>query len=178
MKKIGLLAVLIGILFIGPNIIADNIQDYEIKNRINNSFLSSIDDGDDFLDQYYNEYETSFFGIDTVYSSGQSFIPTYGILTRIKLHLLSEDDIHFDLHVYINGDINGVPFFHIVIPKENIPKRGEGDAEWIEIDFEDIIVNPGETYYIKLLSSISEGLYLCSHCRETEYTNGARCFHI
>lgn len=174
MKKIALLAILIAILFTGPNLIADNIDNYECKNRIHDSFLSSIENGDDFLDQY--QHESGWIpDIVSSRSRGQSFIPSYDILTRVKLLINKFGTPTFDLHFYIFGNLNGESFIHMIIPKDEIPRY---DYEWIEIDFEDIMVNPGETYYIALLTSATDGGYHWKSGYNTEYTNGDAWYHM
>ena len=174
MQKIALLAILIAILFTVPNLIAVNIEDYECKNRINDSFLSSIENGDDFLDQY--QHESGWISdIVESRSRGQSFIPSYDILTRIKLLVNSYGDPTFDLHFYLLGNFAGESFIHMIIPAEEIPIS---DAEWIDIDFEDIMVNPGETYYIALLTSATGDGYHWKSGYNTEYTNGDAWYHM
>lgn len=176
MKKIALVAILIAFLFTGPNLIARNIDDLEFNKKNNDLSLVIFDDGDDFLDQYQNEDTSGAYAIYKTFSQAQSFIPSYEVLTRIKLLLGRSGEVNFDLHIYVIGEFGGESFVHVIIPKENIPETLVDGWEWIEIDFEDIIVNVGETYYIVLMTS-SAYHYSWKTGFWTGYSNGDAWYH-
>jgi hypothetical protein len=79
------------------------------------------------------------------YIIAQSFIPTKNILTRVELMLGKNTTTTYDYTVAIRDAYNGSDLVSISIPASLIPME---NFSWIEFDFPDLMVTPGDTYYI------------------------------
>ncbi len=77
----------------------------------------------------------------------QSFTPTCDILTKIKFLVENHGVINADLTVFIKKTLDGTALVTHSISSEYIIKNAP--INWIECDFNDIQVIPGETYYIQ-----------------------------
>jgi hypothetical protein len=88
----------------------------------------------------------------------QSFIPSRPVLTRVFLLLVKMAEIDYEINVSIRKDLLDEDLASITL----IPNLTVNSELWLEFDFEDINVNPGEKYYIVCLSH--KGRYEGRNC--------------
>ena len=74
---------------------------------------------------------------------GQSFIPSKNTITKIDL-FMCKIGIPIKLTISIRDELENMDLTSIVITPNSVPET----FRWIECDFPDINVTPGETYYI------------------------------
>ena len=98
------------------------------------------------VDQYQTEMTTGMV-ICSLFTWAQSFIPSKEPLKKVHLKLSRLGSITSDLTVSIRHDKEGGDLTETSIPYDRVPKNG---YEWIPFNFPDIIVTPGETYYLLL----------------------------
>jgi len=79
------------------------------------------------------------------YIIAQSFKPTKNVLTRVELMIGKNSTTIYDYRVAIRANLTGFDLTSISVPAANIPTE---NFSWVEFDFPDITVTPGETYYI------------------------------
>jgi hypothetical protein len=114
--------------------------------------LITLNTSDDRIDQLptnnTEDYDTSTEFVINNFALAQSFKPTMNVLTKIKLlmntFLLEEKGpLIISIRKNLNGeDLTSVEFY------PNISKQHWWTVEYQEFDFEDINVNPGDTYFI------------------------------
>jgi len=112
----------------------------EINTRNITMKSTPFDEVDQFQMIDYNEQ----YHIDTSQSAAQSFIPTLNVLTRTQLFMFEWNPVDYELLVSIRKDLHGDDLTKITL----IPEGWLMEKTWIEFDFDDIAVTPGETYYI------------------------------
>jgi hypothetical protein len=77
----------------------------------------------------------------------QSFVPTKNKLTRIELFICRSGTINSDFVVSIRDNLYGNDLTMISKQANQIP-TGTINQDWIEFDFNDLDITPGNTYYI------------------------------
>ncbi len=105
----------------------------------------SIPDQEDQTQTNYTHNAQLIF--DKIYAA-QEFKPTLRMLTRVFLFLGKDGNPPDDLIVSIRFNLTETDTLHVSIPKESIPEFHE--IKWIEVNFQDIIVEPYKSYYIVL----------------------------
>ena len=75
----------------------------------------------------------------------QSFIPSKEILTRVELLIGKNSTATYPYVLAIRGELTGDDLTITSIDPGQVPTEEFG---WVEIDFDDIMVNTGQTYYI------------------------------
>ena len=152
MKKL-LPLLIIGILVFSGFGTSAYTNDKESNNlQIERDFQSDgILNGDE-LDQYQLEMEDYYvyIGVEPDFPNDyyivlQEFIPTKRILTRVELLVCKDAYTTYDLTVSIRDIPDGTELTSISKNYASIPT---GEFTWIEFDFEDIEVIPGNQYYI------------------------------
>ena len=106
---------------------------------------------DDELDQYQPDWD--FFapvGVfpfepDINYMVAQSFKPTKQTLTRVEILAAKNSTTIYDYTLAIREDLLGPDLTSISLSPDNFIID---NFSWVEFDFDDIIVTPGNTYYI------------------------------
>jgi hypothetical protein len=107
--------------------------------------------GSDELDQYQPEMNffapvgPVFLAPDINYMSAQSFIPTKNVLTRVELMAGKNSTTTYDFNLAIRDDLLGADLTSISLSPTAFPTE---NFSWVEFDFEDISVTPGNTYFI------------------------------
>jgi hypothetical protein len=87
----------------------------------------------------------------------QSFIPTKDIITRTELFIGKNSTATYPLTVSIRQELTEEDLTVIDIDPAVVPTE---DYDWVEIDFEDIQLSIGETYYIVCLTeNITDNYY-------------------
>ena len=81
---------------------------------------------------------------------GQSFTTSCSILTRIRLPIYRTEDTTSDLTVTIKDRLWGEDLVTITKRYDEIPTRGSDS--WTTFDFQDIVIEPGEEYFIVIKS--------------------------
>ena len=76
-------------------------------------------------------------------SMAQSFIPTLETLTRVELKLYKKGTLD-TLIISIKSNLTGPDLTWIYLPGNSLPIT----KTWVECDFPDVSVTPGDTYYI------------------------------
>ena len=115
---------------------------------------------DDVLDQKQTEDSGAgfgFYGTNIWYAQG--FVPSLETLTKVQLYIFKvgtpPDDVEITLS--IRDSKNGQDLTSITKDISHV-----STAEWIELDFDDIEVTPGEMYY--LVGRLSAGAPLNQYC--------------
>jgi hypothetical protein len=107
------------------------------------SSLTDLNFDDDEVDQEQLEYCGQGGGDGEM--QAQSFIPTLPLLTRIQLPLWKEHPTATgELKISIRSELEGNDLTEIVLDDSEIRQY----FVWYDFDFKDILVNPGETYFI------------------------------
>ena len=117
--------------------------------------LGILDGSELILDQKQeqNSYEDSLHNNILI---AQSFTPSMSPLTTVEIKINKPRVIEMPIEVSIRKELNGTDITSLSIPAEQIPYF----IFWVEFDFQDIEVNPEETYYIVVsTSSPSEQSY-------------------
>lgn len=127
---------------------------------------------DDELDQEQTNNCNYGWWIHNAQWLAQEFIPTKEILTRVFLQLFYKGFKEQVLTCSIRSHLEGNDLMSITI---NPHINREGYTNWIEFDFEDIVVIPGEKYYIILGSEEGESnyCYCWSYDVHDPYLNGS-----
>ena len=91
----------------------------------------------------------------------QSFIPTVNILSKVTLELKQPQNNPITFDIFIRNNLTGKNLVEQSVEVEPTYIFG---SVWIEFDFPDLGVTPGETYYMILRSKTS-------HCGSTVWCN-------
>ncbi|MBU0498074.1 MAG: hypothetical protein KKC68_09345 [Candidatus Thermoplasmatota archaeon] len=121
----------------------------------------------DDLDQFQDVYEEDNFlpvgapklieGVQINFSAAQSFIPEKEFLSRVELLLARNDSTTYPLQVMIRDDLYGPVLTAAEIPATVVPVEA---FDWISINFPDLPVVVGQTYYIMgATANISDNYY-------------------
>lgn len=89
--------------------------------------------------------------IDDVKWCAQSFIPTSSTLSKITLELYQRKSYPVFFDISIRSNLTGSDLIKLTMKVEEIDY-----CNWIEFDFPDLMVTPGETYYIILRSQYND----------------------
>jgi len=136
-------------LFIGAGVISSKSENVEtVSNDIKLENSIGLYNGDQ-LDQQQTEWNYGY-GVWNLMGDEselcQSFIPTIPVLTRVFVAAYKRGDPTGELRISIRSSKEGSDLTFATYPAQNIPTPP--GYEWIEFDFPDIAVIPGETYYI------------------------------
>lgn len=107
----------------------------------------------DVIDQEQPIHDTNTFVIGESIKA-QSFIPTKNKLTRIELFICRSGTINSDFVVSIRDNLHGSDLTSVSKQANQIPS-GTINQDWIEFDFNDLDITPGNTYY--MVCSTQEG---------------------
>ena len=134
-KKVG---VFICILFLVISVISG-------FNGANITSANFLNNPPDQLDQYQTLWNTNL-GCDFGLFMAQSFKPAYPTLTRVELLLGRHGELYTKLKISIRSSLDDDDLTLVSIWPNTVPKCEP--PGWIEFDFNDIQVNPGQKYYI------------------------------
>jgi VCBS repeat-containing protein len=125
------------------------------------------------LDQQQTQGNLNFVAYGSRWGS-QSFKPTLDTLLRVELRLRKKGDPPNDLVVSIRDSLTGEDLTVISKPPGDIPS----DNGWVNFNFDDISVTPGETYYIVLRTTggNKHNSYVWKFGYNTPYTDGKMWF--
>jgi len=130
------------------------------------------------INQESGEYETGIIlnRVFNIYKNAQSFKPSVNVLSKIQLYLRKSGMPFEDLEMIICDDSSGEPdITNSLVSVSKKPLEIDNSYSWIEFNFNDIFVKPGETYYIILKTSGGSGhnYYLWGRSDSDVYEYGA-----
>ena len=176
MQKYIPLAVVVMIVLCGLEAVAFPFNFPEHDASVCEQNLASLPVKSDVLDQQQPAYD--FFGPvgsgqlwDYLnYIIAQTFTPTKPILTRVELLLAKNITTTYDYTVVIRESLNGVDLTSVSVPAGQITTD---NFSWIEFDFFDIVVIPGNTYYIiSYTENVTDNFYGWGLTLTDTYANG------
>lgn len=104
------------------------------------------------------------------YIVAQTFTPTKSVLTRVELLLAKNITTTYDYTVVIRESPNGADLTMVSVPAEQITTD---NFSWIEFDFPDIAVAPGNSYYlISYTENVTDNFYGWGLTLTDTYPNG------
>lgn len=184
MKKIIAILVVWALFLYGLGAVAINIDDMSHIELINSkkSLVSSYDE----LDQYQdNMTENTGVLIGQIpipenpinIQVAQSFIPTKDIITRAELFIGKNSTATYPLIVSIRSELIEDDLTSAIIEPDQVPTE---EFDWVEIDFDDIFLTAGQTYYIVALTENStDNFYGWGANNDSEsYPQGCAWFSI
>lgn len=107
----------------------------------------------------------------------QSFIPTKEVLTRVELFIGKNSTATYPLAISIREELTEDDLTVIDIDPSQVPTE---TYDWVEIDFNDIIVTTGLTYYVVALTeNVTDNFYAWGANNLSEsYPDGCAWFSI
>ena len=118
----------------------ENINDVIQTNKVENH---NAPYPEDFLNQFQIIWNKGI-AVGPPDLLAQSFKPSENMLTRIELLVGKIGTPTDNLSISIRSSLDGSDITSISLPPKEIPT----DKDWIEFDFEDVLVNISQTYYI------------------------------
>jgi hypothetical protein len=110
------------------------------------------------------------------YIIAQSFTPTKNLLTKVELMIGRNASTTYPVTVAIRSALNGSDLTSITLPAADITME---NFSWEEFDFADIMVTPGDTYYIVAsTANHTENWYLWGAYMVNVYLNGTIFFSV
>jgi hypothetical protein len=160
-------------LFIGTSVVPSIKGDFEIGRNLtlnqNNPYKNLVPL--DQLDQ--SQTQESNAGLCVCYPNelAQSFVPTLNTLIRVQLKCNSDLYSTGNLIISIRSDLSGNDLTSVSLPTSSIPYNY---YDWVEFNFPDITVTPGQTYYIIWSPTSTDEYHLCCWrmCTTNPYPNG------
>jgi hypothetical protein len=182
MKKL-ISIVIIGIVVLGGLGAAVTATNQNQKNSQGNSATSSpyVDE----LDQSMTDYDgslpvgrTNIFGFYANLTVSQSFIPQKELLTRTQFLMGRNTTTSHPCVLAIRDNLTGENLAVISVEPSEFPVVNgtptEDQLAWIDFNFDDIWVTPGQTYYIIVYTTnITENYYWISGNGTNIYPNGS-----
>jgi hypothetical protein len=182
MKKL-LSIVIIGIVVLGGLGAAVTATNQNQKNSQGNSATSSpyVDE----LDQSMTDYDgslpvgrTNIFGFYANLTVSQSFIPQKELLTRTQFLMARNTTTSYPCVLAIRDNLTGENLAITSVTPDEFPVVNgtptEDQLAWIDFNFNDIWVTPGQTYYIVVYTTnITENYYWISGNGTNIYPNGS-----
>jgi len=87
----------------------------------------------------------------------QSFIPTKDILTQVELFIIKNSTVTYPISVSIREELTNDDLTMLDIDPSVVPTE---DLDWIEINFDDIVVTTNRTYYIVAITeNVTDNFY-------------------
>jgi len=120
--------------------------------------ISSNELKEDVLDQSQTDFTHIKGKVNINQQWAQSFVPTVAMISMVKL-FMNNYDSNNDFTISIRKDLDDTDLTNV---KKSASSLQNEILEWIEFDFPDISVEPGETYYI-----------VCNHMSESSIQWGA-----
>jgi hypothetical protein len=182
MKKL-LSVVIIGIVVLGGlGAVATGAYQPAKKSYTNNTVRTTYEDE---LDQSMTDYDgslpigrTNIFGFYANLTVSQSFIPQKELLTRTQFLMARNASTSHPCVLAIRDNLTGENLAIVSVAPDEFPVVNETPTEeqlaWVEFNFDDIWVTPGQTYYIVVYTTnITENYYWISGNGTNIYPNGS-----
>ena len=158
MKNILPLLIVIILVIGGLQAVASPLDFIDGKKHLLTKGLENPSPLGDELDQQQPEVH-NFFPVgdngDEYWQITQSFVPSKEIVTRVELYIYKDINTEFPYEVAIRDSLTGENLAETSVPLQDIPSEGG----WVEFDFDDIQVIPGNSYYIVSSTTDSEGSF-------------------
>ena len=184
MKKIITILVVWVLFLYGLGAVAYNIDDVSHSQLVNSkkSLVSYYDE----LDQYQTimtENTGAPIGQIPIPENpiniqvAQSFIPSKNIITRAELFIGKNSTATYPLIVSIRSELIEGDLTSIIIEPSQVPTE---EFDWVEIDFDDILITAGQTYYIiALTENTTDNFYAWGANNDSEsYPQGCAWFSV
>ena len=182
MKKL-LSVIIIGIVVLGGlGAVVTGAYQPAKKSYTNNTVRTTYEDE---LDQSMTDYDgslpigrTNIFGFYANLTVSQSFIPQKELLTRTQFLMARNASTSHPCVLAIRDNLTGENLAIVSVAPDEFPVVNETPTEeqlaWVEFNFDDIWVNPGQTYYIVVYTTnITENYYWISGNGTNIYPNGS-----
>jgi hypothetical protein len=107
----------------------------------------------------------------------QSFIPTKDIITRVELLIGKNATTTYPLTIAIREELLQSDLTTVLIDPGMVPTEA---FDWVECDFNDILITPGQTYYIVALTdNVTDNYYAWGGNNISEsYPDGCAWFSL
>lgn len=107
----------------------------------------------------------------------QSFMPTKDIITRAELFIGKNSTATYPLIVSIRSELIEGDLTSVIIDPSQVPTE---EFDWVEIDFDDILITAGQTYYIVALTeNTTDNFYGWGANNDSEsYPQGCAWFSV
>lgn len=87
----------------------------------------------------------------------QSFIPSKDVITRVELYIGKNSTATYPLNISIREELTEEDLTSIEIDPSSVPTES---YDWVEIDFDDVAITAGETYYVVAFTqNITDNFY-------------------
>lgn len=181
MKKF-LSCIIIGIVVLSGLVVGATATVQNLKNTLRSSTNELL--YEDEPDQSMTDYDgslplgrTNIFGYYANLSIAQSFIPQMEVLTRTFFLMARNTSTSYPCFLAIRDNLTKEDLSVVSVEPSEFPivngTPTEEDLAWIEFNFDDIWVTPGQTYYIVVYTAnITENYYWISGNGTNIYPNG------
>jgi hypothetical protein len=154
------------------------------------SFNNNSSTRGDELDQYMTEYDgqipvgnTDIFGFYANLSAAQSFTPEKEIQTRIQLFMARNIDTIYPCYLVFRDDLTGEDLASVALQPSEFPvvtgTPTQEELSWVEFNFQDIKITPGQTYYVVVYTAnVTDNYYWIAGNGTGIYPNGNAFFSI
>lgn len=143
--------------------------------------ITTTETGDE-LDQYQNDSagDIPFFVVGRLYyppdidiyvQVAQSFVPTKNLLTKVELKIVRNETASYPYTVAIRDDLTQENLVETYVDASEVNTT---EPQWVEFDFEDLLVETGRTYYIvSYTENVTDNFYgWASNNDSNSYANG------
>ncbi len=182
MKKL-LSVVIIGIVVLGGIGAVATAKNHNEKNSQGNDTTSSpyVDELDQLMTDFDGSFpigRTNIFGFYANLTVAQSFIPQKELLTRTQFLMARNATTSAPCVLAVRDNLTGVNLTLISVEPSEFPVVNntpvENQLAWIDFNFDDIWVTPGQTYYLVIYTTnITENYYWISGNGTNIYQNGS-----
>jgi len=153
-----------------PFHVADtNIQTWKESPQIASCNGDELDQSQPTMN-FFGPVGQFYFASNRNYIMAQTFTPTKNLLTRVELLVGKNSTTTYGYTVAIRDDLNGSDLTSISVPAESFPIL---NFSWVEFDFNDIMVTPGQTYYlVSFTANATDNWYAWGLNMSNVYPNG------
>lgn len=111
------------------------------------------------------------------YILAQSFTPTKNLLTRIEIMVGKNSTTTHDFTLAIRDDLNGSDLATLSLPASAFVTE---NFSWVEFDISDLMVTPGDTYYIVASTvNVTDNWYIWAlYMNGSSYLNGTIYYSV
>jgi hypothetical protein len=181
MKKI-LSFLILGMLVLGGLGAAATTIDHRQKssqnnNRLNSPYVDELDQSMTDFDGSLSMGRTNLFGFYANLSVAQSFIPQKKVLTRAQFLMARNTSTSKPCVLAVRDNLTGANLAITSMEPSEFPivngTPTEDQLTWINFNFNDIWVTPGQTYYLVMYTTnITDNYYWISGNGTNRYLNG------
>lgn len=153
-----------------------DVQTWKVLSQNSLSYTDNLDQAQELYNWFGPIGSGPLWGFSN-YILAQSFTPTKNMLTKIELMLARNATTTQDITIAIRDDLNGSDLASVSLPATEFTTE---NFSWEEIDITDIIVTPGDTYYIvSSTANVTDNWYIWGlYMNGTIYPNGTIYYSI